>query len=328
MEQKLQLSLSDLYKCGFTLIPCGRDKKPLLTTWKPYQSRRPTGEDVDAWRKELHPPCWAVVTGGISGVVVLDFDGKQGTETQERLRLTPHVRTGSGGSHVYFQHPGWRVPTVNAKSKRELGRRYPGLDIRADGGYAVCHGRNAKGEYTWLRLVQPDSLSILPTDLRELLGLTHPPAQIPGEPLSSSEVTPSATRAAVSALIEKGLRDALALGRNDAGFQLACSLRDQGFSQEEAEEAMREYCAHVPTTNQRGELEPYTVREALASLRQAYKRARGGSAPQKPHNNGNAPVKKTPTECLAESELPDGGRAEMVARSNGKGQRFCIFQPG
>src|SRR5262249_13574347 len=155
MEDTLHPTLSDLCKRGYSLIPCGRNKKPLVKQWKPHQSRRPTGEDLEAWTKELHAPCWAVVTGAISGVVVLDFDGKQGAETLKRLGLAPHVRTGSGGSHVYFQHSGWRVPTVNAKSKRELGRRYPGLDIRADGGYAVCLGRNAKGEYRWLGPVEP-----------------------------------------------------------------------------------------------------------------------------------------------------------------------------
>ena len=144
-----QPTLTDLCKHGFSLIPCGPNKRPLLPSWKPYQSRRPTAEELKKWERLHHPACWAVVTGENSGVVVLDFDGNGGSATRKRLKLIPHVRTGSGGSHVYSQHPGWRVPTVNAKSKRELGQRYPGLDIRADGGYAICLGRNAKGEYWW-----------------------------------------------------------------------------------------------------------------------------------------------------------------------------------
>jgi hypothetical protein len=51
------------------------------------------------------------------------------------LDLSPHVRTGSGGAHLYLRHPGWRVATVNGRSKLELDRRYPGVDVRGDFGY-------------------------------------------------------------------------------------------------------------------------------------------------------------------------------------------------
>jgi hypothetical protein len=254
-----------------------------------------------------------VVTGAISGVVVLDFDGKRGAETLKRLGLAPHVKTGSGGSHVYFQHPGWRVPTVNAKSKRELGRLYPGLDIRADGGYAVGLGRNAKGKYTWLRPVQPDSLSILRPDLREFLGLAHRPAQTPGEPRTSAAVAPGATHVDASPRIEKALRDALDDGRNVTGFRLACWLRDNGFSQGEASKVMLEYAARVPATNQHGDRERYTNDEALASLQEAYKRPPRASTPDPrlPKNSISAPQTSQPpstTRPQAEKvpQLPDG----------------------
>jgi hypothetical protein len=67
------------------------------------------------------------------------------------------------------------VPTGNGKSNPELGRRWPGLDIRADGGYALFTGKTDKGEYTWLREPGPEDLSILPADLLEFLGLLNPP---------------------------------------------------------------------------------------------------------------------------------------------------------
>src|SRR5689334_12875833 len=95
---------------GFSLIPVGQDKRPRLQTWKPYQARLPTREELTRWWNE-DPPAWAAVTGGISGVVVLDFDGERGLETLHKLNLQPHVRTGSGGAHLYLRHPGWRVPT-------------------------------------------------------------------------------------------------------------------------------------------------------------------------------------------------------------------------
>src|SRR5215472_8902362 len=106
---------------GFSLIPVNADKRPRLPTWKPFQTRLPTADELDSWWHE-NPSAWAVVTGRVSGIVVLDFDGDAGMETLRALGLKPHVRTGSGGAHLYLRHPGWRIATVNGRSKIELGR--------------------------------------------------------------------------------------------------------------------------------------------------------------------------------------------------------------
>jgi hypothetical protein len=319
MEDTLQPAPADLWKRGYSLIPCNRKKRPLLTGWKAYQSRRPTAEQVDQWSKKRTTKCWAVLTGEISGLVVLDFDGKQGKALLERLGLAPHVRTGSGGSHVYFRHPGWRVPTVNAKSKRELGRLYAGLDIRADGGYAICLGSSEKGEYRWLRNSQPDPLDILPPDLREFLGLAHPPAQTPGQSLTALGVPPGPPRGDASARIEKALRDALDEGRNIAGFRLACWFRDNGYSQGEASELGLEYVSRVHTTNQHAEHERYTRQEWLASVREAYKRPPRAAATEAGVANNSNPAPETsqpPRTARPQGEkvpqLPDGAWHPVV----------------
>lgn len=61
------------------------------------------------------------------------------------------------------------APTLSATTKRELGKLYPGLDIRGDGGYAVFAGRNQAGEYHWLREADPDPFESLPPELQSLL---------------------------------------------------------------------------------------------------------------------------------------------------------------
>lgn len=71
-----------------------------------------------------------MVTGKVSKVFTLDFDGKPGRRTMKKLGLKPHRSTPSGGFHVDFVHPGWPVTTVNGKSKRKLGSLYSGMDIR------------------------------------------------------------------------------------------------------------------------------------------------------------------------------------------------------
>src|SRR5436853_922392 len=155
----------------------GTDKKPPVK-WKPYQFERATGSQIQQWQKQFNPDMWGQITGSISGIITLDHDGDHGRETMEAIGLHPHRRTGSGGFQTDFVHPGWYVKTENSKSsaKKPWAQAYPGLDIRADGGFAVIAGRNSKGPYEWLRDPEDlDSLGILPTDLREWLGLLYPP---------------------------------------------------------------------------------------------------------------------------------------------------------
>ncbi|MCE5311474.1 MAG: bifunctional DNA primase/polymerase [Acidobacteriales bacterium] len=246
---------------GFSTIPVNRDKRPRFS-WKVYQERLPTADELNDWWKQ-RPDAWAVVAGAISGAVILDFDGHEGLATLQMLTLRPHVLTGSGGAHVYFQHPGWPVKTLNCKSKHELGQKYAGMDIRADGGYAVFAGRNQSGEYEWLRDMEPDRLEVLPLDLREFLGLLTPEVD-----------ATAAQRIAGEVLVQR----ALALinggrGRNDAGFWLAVQLRDNGYTEDEAIAVMDSYRSHTPLFNAKGEVESYTVEESLHSVRQAFRKA-------------------------------------------------------
>lgn len=81
----------------------------------------------------------AIRTGAASGLVVIDVDPRHdGAATLRGLiarGLTPptrYVRTGSGGLHLYYCHPGHPVPCDEG---RRLG---PGIDVKADGGYVVA----------------------------------------------------------------------------------------------------------------------------------------------------------------------------------------------
>lgn len=90
----------------------------------------------------------AIRTGDVSGLVVLDIDPEHGgEESLERLIerrgvLAPcrTVRTGSGGLHLYFAHPGRRV-------RNDAGRKLGlGIDVRGDGGYVIAPpSRHASG---------------------------------------------------------------------------------------------------------------------------------------------------------------------------------------
>ena len=81
----------------------------------------------------------AILTGSVSGLVVLDVDSRHGGgETLAELERangplpsTISAITGSGGQHYYFEHPGVDV-------RNSAGKLGAGLDIRGDGGYVVA----------------------------------------------------------------------------------------------------------------------------------------------------------------------------------------------
>lgn len=89
-------------------------------------------------------------TGEDAGVFVLDIDPPHGgdeslaqlTQRNGELPATLEQRTGSGGRHLFFRHPGGAI-------KNSVGKLGAGLDIRGDGGYVlVAPSRNTTGAYT------------------------------------------------------------------------------------------------------------------------------------------------------------------------------------
>jgi len=119
-------------KIGWNVIPVNRDKKPYLSSWEQYQQRRVTEEEVRQWWTKWPDANIAVLTGQLSGIVVIDIDEKsslQYIEPHLNKKTTLTCITGRGGKHLYFRHPGITVPNAV--------RFLPGVDCRGDGGYVV-----------------------------------------------------------------------------------------------------------------------------------------------------------------------------------------------
>ncbi len=337
---------------GIGLIPLNNDKRPasrLLptdgtgnATWKPFQGRRPTPDEVAVWIS-CKPAGFAAVTGAISGRISVDFDGDAGIETARKLGIAedgpivPHRRTPSGGLHCDFVHPGWYVKTQNHVSNKVLGARWPGLDCKGDGGYVGVWGRMARGEYGWLRDPEPYPLELLPEDLRADLGLLHAPdqesplfsggaqtrAKTPPAPLVEADaLPPSVPRRDASTEGEHSVdpylligtafeRIAGGLGRNDAGFWLACQFRDNGFPEAEARSFGPHFVSLVPATNTKGQVEPYTRRDYSASVRQAY-----GRPAREPWAASAVLIADDDPEAVESTEL-DGAEPEHQAVVSG-----------
>jgi Bifunctional DNA primase/polymerase, N-terminal len=254
------------------MLPSAGSSKGPCVMWGEFQRRLPGVDQLRNWDREFRPQRWGVVTGALAGIVVADFDGDYGCALMKEWGIDPHVRTGSGGYHWYGVHPGWRVPTLNARTSKRSWP-WPGVDIRGDGGFAVLLGRNSKGPYTQLRDLVPEPFEKLPGELRTFLWnhgqkKTAPTSTAP--PQQTTRV--GGKRADRDCLITKALEIAAENGRNNAGFWLACQLRDNGYGIAEAEVAAREYRSRVAPTNTKGQIEPYTESELTASLSEAYSR--------------------------------------------------------
>ncbi len=161
---------------GASVIPLRpRQKIPFLDTWSAFQDQPADAHTIRAWWGRWPHANVAIVTGRVSGLVVLDIDGPEGQASLRQclsrhgLRAfpeTPVAKTGKGW-HFYFSHPGGVIPN-------HVGL-FPHVDVRGDGGYVVSPPSiHPSGQrYRWVtgRSLADVPLSPLP---QWLLDLLHP----------------------------------------------------------------------------------------------------------------------------------------------------------
>jgi hypothetical protein len=138
-----------LLDSGWNIFPISYDKRLPLDEWKKYQTEFVTQEDIDSW-EDKGAPCKgggtvktfniALVTGSISGIVVVDCDNTEADAYAKRNGLTsPFKVKTTRGYHYYFKHPGHGIELRNRVGSNPGADWFavPGLDFRGDGGYVV-----------------------------------------------------------------------------------------------------------------------------------------------------------------------------------------------
>jgi hypothetical protein len=139
---------STIYReLGWSVIPVDADTKRPLVFWKPF-SKKPAGlDEIDSWGRRFPKGGIAVITGKVSGIIVLDADGEAGVrEALSRgIPRTPTVSTPRGGAHFYFKAPDF---LVGNGAKMGSSKR---IDVRGESGYVLApHSRRADGKrYVW-----------------------------------------------------------------------------------------------------------------------------------------------------------------------------------
>lgn len=140
---------------GWSLLPIqAREKKPLIK-WEGFQHRLPTKTELTDWWNRWPDANVGIITGKVSGLIVLDVDGEAGRASLvgRPLPATVIARTGRG-FHYFFKHPGGIIKNAVGLS--------PGLDIRGDGGYVVAspsiHPNGTP--YEWAEGMSPQDLEL------------------------------------------------------------------------------------------------------------------------------------------------------------------------
>src|SRR5215210_1254885 len=267
-------------RCGWCPIPIKRgSKQTALSQLAPYLNRRATKEELAAWAW----PGVGIVTGGVSGVLVLDVDGPEGEEELQKYGhpVTPMVRTANGGLHLYFKYPEQHVRTGI--------RVAPGLDVKASGGYVVAPpslGPNGR-PYEWIVSLEEAE----PADPPEwLMSLIEKPkrngaAGPVGERIPSGE-------------------------RNKELTSLAGSMRRRGMGE-------AEILAALEVTNQQRCEPPLEVDELQKIAVSVSRYEPAGDLVRVSFNGNGRPQSPAPFN------LTDMGNAERFIERHGEDVRYC-----
>jgi hypothetical protein len=130
------------------MFPLSIEGKRPLNDWKVYQTQRPDLETIEDWftngaptKQGTRAPIFnlALVTGSLSGLLVVDCDNQEALAYAAKNQLTsPITAITYRGKHFYFKHPGHGRRFANKAGG--VAHDWPalqGLDFRGDGGYVV-----------------------------------------------------------------------------------------------------------------------------------------------------------------------------------------------
>src|SRR5207245_1909283 len=125
--------------CSCGNLECGKKAGKHPRTLHGLKDATTSEAVIREWWEKWPNANVGILTGEPSGLVVVDVDSDKGGEesfaqlerTYGPLPKTVETRTGGGGRHLFFKHPGVKI-------KSTTGDLAPGLDIRADGGYIVA----------------------------------------------------------------------------------------------------------------------------------------------------------------------------------------------
>lgn len=203
---------------GFSVIPVGENKVPAIK-WAEYQDRKPDYSEIVDW------PLYnlGIVTGAISGIVVVDCDSREAANRfWNEVSHTSVIVESKRGIHFYFRHPG-----VDVMNGCKVNGYY---DVRGDGGYVLAPpSLHSEGQYSWKS--EPKTIQ----DIEELpvFDPSWRPEFKPKE-FDNRKITDAVAYISKIYPVSTKYHPESGNGRDRLTFRAACVLRDGGLSESEA----------------------------------------------------------------------------------------------
>lgn len=159
MENNLLDAALSYAERGFSIIPIRPDKKPFIK-WEAHQKEKATLKDIREWWVKWPNANVGIVTGPISGILVIDCDNEDAYRKLQELLpdsfLTCIVKS-PRGYHLYLVYP--KDQTIS-----NAAGVMPGVDVRGEGGYIISPPSiNAEGKsYAWIPGLAPGEIEPAP----------------------------------------------------------------------------------------------------------------------------------------------------------------------
>lgn len=165
----MKTTASKYIKAGLSVIPVNEKKKPTLSTWKPYQTRRASDNEINTMFSGAGVSGIAVICGEISGgLEALDFDSGGAVYPDWKEKIPPElfrkltVEKSPHGYHVYFRSNAveGNAKLANAENNSVL------IETRGTGGYCIC---DPTAGYSLIQGSMLDVKTITPEEREKLM---------------------------------------------------------------------------------------------------------------------------------------------------------------
>ena len=199
---------------GIVVVPVAPDgsKRPGLSSWKEFQDRQPTQEELLAWFNNDQVQGLGVITGPISGnLLMIEFEGRA-VEQKLHLRAAEAIKsagfaelwqsivdgytetTPSGGIHFLVKVDG---PAIDGNTKLASKPGEDGgclIETRAAGGFSICApsgGTAHPSGHSWTMVA--GSIETIPTittdEMNELFTILQTFDEMPKPEITKQELT-------------------------------------------------------------------------------------------------------------------------------------------
>jgi len=216
--------------------------KTPIAAWKAFQEAPPGDANLIEWFASGRRRNIGIVTGKVSGIVVVDCDSAAAEAWADvNLPTTPMMTRTSRGTHRFYRHPGGWISN-NVK----VGQL--ALDVRGDGGYVVAPTSMHHTGVEYERLGSWPAIEELPVFDPAWI---QPPTPAPALKLESEPVCPGSplqpsldSKARARTYLSKVPGAVEGQGGDHATYVAACRLvRDFALSADDAFELMQEWNA-------------------------------------------------------------------------------------